>query len=359
LLIYVYPKHQTGSFNIISRQHIRYLRELYNCSIAEVDENVLDHIYWTGGKRILLHPIGYALIGDKREMIQERKKRLDKLMEVKEKLGGFDTADTDRLSDIAIKVFNKMDLIVVPSTWAKESYLRSKVKTNVEVLPHGIPESFTKSKKLEEPALKHLAKLKEERNVVLVLFFLMHSGFRKGADIVARAMLDVQHELKDVLLVVKRTDLEDPYLKILRSLKMIEIAGFLPEDQLYQLYKLCDLVIVPSRGGGFELNALEGIVAGVPTIVPNAGCFLDYINYAIPIRVEGKVRIFEYNTVHVGKGFEPSWIDLRDKIIDCIKNLEYYKKVFRRRRNRVLKLYSWKRIVGKLYNMLRSYGFIS
>ncbi len=98
MLIYVYPKEKDVSFSLISRYHIHYLRKSFNHNIAEVNESVLDHIYWTPGKRILLHPILYVLMGDRREMFQVRKKRLDKLMEVKEKLGGFDTADTDRIS---------------------------------------------------------------------------------------------------------------------------------------------------------------------------------------------------------------------------------------------------------------------
>jgi len=258
-LYYVYPKYQDGSFSLISKNHIKYLNS--KVRIQEVDGNVLDHIMWVGEKRVLLHPIGYLLLGDRVEHFKQRIKRFHKLQSVAKVLGGFDTADSDKISSIFANVLNQMDLVMVPSTWAKEAYERSGVTSSIEIIPHGLNEAFLKeSKEIKSDGIQKLLEIKERHNAILVLFFLTHSGFRKGADLVAEVMKRIQREYDNVFLVVKTSKIEDPYLRFLSPLKMIHIKGFLNDDELRELYDVCDILLCPSRGGGFELNALEGIL---------------------------------------------------------------------------------------------------
>jgi len=118
---YVYPIHQKGSFHFISKNHINYLKS--KIKIQEIDESVLDNLMWLGDKSILLHPTGYLLLGDKVEMFYSRIKRLEKLKQVSKRLGGLDTADSDRISKAFVNVLNQLDLVIVPSTWAKNCYI--------------------------------------------------------------------------------------------------------------------------------------------------------------------------------------------------------------------------------------------
>jgi len=356
-LYYVYPMYKKGSFHFISKEHIRYLKS--NVKIQEIDESVLDNLMWIDGKSILLHPIGYFLLGDKEDMFKQRLKRLEKLLLVKDILGGFDTADSDKISSEFVNVLNKLDLVIVPSGWAKHCYLRSGVKTAVEVLPHGLSDALLdKTRQITHNAIKQLLQLKQKHDAKLVLFFLIHSGWRKGADLVARALYRIQKQHKNVFLVVKRAEGLDPYLNMLKNLRMIEIAGWLSNDELRQLYDACDVCVCPSRGGGFELNALEAIARGLPTLVPHGMCFLDYLEYTIPVKLERRVRVLPYNPIHVGRGFEVNINDFTDKLFNVVENLEHYKMMARKFSEHIRKQYAWFNVCERLYKILQQYNFV-
>ena len=356
-LYYIYPMNKKISFSLISKQHIKYLSK--KIKIHEIDEVVIDGLVWTTKRRILLHPILYITIGDKPEMFSERVRRLKTVKKVAEKLGGFETCDSDAISKVATYVLNQFDLIFVPSNFAKKVLEKCGVQSPIEVLPHGIPEEFMRiGSTIISDNIKPILDIKEKHDAILVLFFLMHSGYRKGADLVYKVMKRVQERYKNVYLVVKRGDIIDPYLIPLRSLKTIEITGFLSTEELRQLYDACDILLCPSRGGGFEMNALEGISRGLPTIVPNAGCFLDYIQFAIPVNAPKKVKVFNDNPIHVGYGWEVDLEEFYRVVCDVIDHLPEYKERFAKVKYVVHQKYSWKHICDRLYELLKKHGFV-
>lgn len=359
-IYYIYPMWQWGSFHNISVEHIKHLKK--RVKVQEIDENVLDNIVWAGGKNILLHPIGYLLLGDRKEKFQHKLKRLDKLNTIADHLGGFDTADSSQIADIFVNVLNQMDLIFVPSTWARDVYINSGVESEVKVLPHGLPEPF-----LDEPgkdfipankAISELMELKKKHRAKLVLYFLMHSGYRKGADLVAEAMRQIQDRHRNVFLVVKTHNVLDPFFSRFSGLKMINIRGWFNEVELRQLYDVCDVVVCPSRGGGFELNALEGIARGKPTLFTDAMCFTDYRDYGIPIDVEKEVRVLPGNPLHVGMGYEVSIDDFVTKLEKVLRRYSYYKNKALRASKEIRRKYSWTNICNKLFDFLNEFNFI-
>lgn len=356
-LYYVYPVFQKGSFHVISKNHINYLNN--HIKVQELDEQVLDNIMWLGDKHVLLHPIGYLLLGDRIEMFSSRIKRFYKLKNVSKRLGGFDTADSSKISKTFVQVLNELDLVIVPSTWAKNSFVNSGVETSVEVLPHGLNNSFlSNNKKITNDVLKELIKLKQKHKAKLVLYFLYHSGFRKGADFVAKAIKQIQEEEDNVFLVVKTGEGLDPYLGDLLKLKTIHIKGWFNDDELRQLYDVCDVCICPSRGGGFELNALEGISRGLPTLVPNGMCFSDYIDYTVPIKLNNSVTVLPNNPLHIGDGYEIQIDDFINKLKKVLDNLHKYKRKFNQYSKQIRKKYSWAVICDKLFDMLKRYDFV-
>lgn len=356
-LYYVHPFKPEQSFTIIAKHHIAYLSRIVK--VNEVPEEALDHLYWASPKNILVHPILLLTIGDRADLFQERQRRLKNLLKFRNHIGGFEPCDTNMLSKPAVEVLNQMDLVITPSAWGYEAMKNSGVTTHVEVLPHGVSNEFLKPPTKEvHPSLAYLKQLKQKHKAILVLYFLQHSGFRKGADVVAKAMKKVQDKMPNVFLVVKRGSIIDPYLGILKLLKTVEIAGHLPENMLVQLIDLCDMVIVPSRGGGFELNAIEGLARGKPTLVPNGGCFKDYIKYAVPIKVNGYTKIFKDNPIHVGQGINPSWEDLARKITHVARNLQAYKERAVKNALEVRRQYSWEAVCNRLIGILKVRGFI-
>jgi len=356
-LFYVYASTRETSFREISRFHIFHLSRYVK--VQSIEEDALDNIQWVSGKRVLVHPILYSVMGDKPEQYPKRIKRLNRLLSVADRLGGFETADSDRLSQTAVDVLVNFDLVFLPSKWTKECFERSKVQSSLEVLPHGLPDEFLQpSRRISSYRLLNLVGLKRKHNAIFILFHLLHSGYRKGADLVAKVMKRIQDKHPNVFLLVKRGSIMDHFLGLLRTLKTIEIAGWLPSEEYRQVFDLADIAIYPSRGGGFEINAVEALSRGLPTLVPNAGCFLDYIDYAIPIKIERWVKVYSSNPVHVGNGFQVDVRDFQERLEDVINHLADYKERAMKNAYTIRKLYSWKSICDLLYKKLKAYKFV-
>lgn len=360
---YVYPIYDKSSFNVVSSNHIKYLRNISrDIQIQEIDWSKLVDITSKKDINVLLHPILYPFGSP--SQFGQNSRNFSRLLDVKHKIGGFDVADSDKISPFSVEILNKLDLIMVPSNWAKDAYINSGVKSPVEILPHGIPDEFLDSNttitstngqlKLSKDII-NLRKRKEEGNI-LILYFMMHSSYRKGTDLVTDVMKRIQNKFKNVQLVFKSPGVlgrECP------GVNGIMFRDWMDINDMKLLYDTCDICICPSRGGGFELNALEAVSRGVPTLAPNGGCFLDYIDYLIPINLNNKkFQLFVGNPIHIGNGFEVDIDDFEAKLIEVINNIEEYKTRFRKNSTYIRDKLSWRNTAKILEGYLRKYEFI-
>ena len=173
-IFYIYPKYKNMSFSNIAKAHIQRLK--HKVKIQEIDEDVLGHLMWIKPRNILLHPILYVTIGDKAGQFDARQKRLRNLLKVKGKLGGFETADSDKISKVAIESLNKLDVAFLPSKWAIEVFKKSGAKLPLRHLPHGVSEDMsTPDKKITNEDIIKIQKLKKKKDAVLILYFMLHS----------------------------------------------------------------------------------------------------------------------------------------------------------------------------------------
>ena len=354
---YIYPISSTYSFNIVAANHIKYLKYKYiadneNIEIEEIDWYQLSNIDWNEKRSILIHPFLYQF--SSYESFIQNSRNFAKLLATKQKIGGFDVADSTKISKIAVDLVNKIDLMMVPSNFAKDAYIKSGVTIPVEVLPHGIPDEFLNDDPIgtNNDDIAILQKLKEKGNI-LVLYFLTHSSHRKGADLVKEVMKRVQSKFGKVHLVVKGRNL--PYFS---GIETTYINSWLDNNDLRLLYDVCDICISPSRGGGFELNALEAISRGVVTLTTGEGCFTDLMDYFIGINVGRYVCPLPGNSIHVGVGPECDINDFERKLEDVIVRLDYWKKIFRDRSKEVREKFTWRESARILDQYLKNHGFI-
>jgi len=351
-IYYVYPMYRNVSFTMIAEQHIEQLQK--RVKIQRIPEDALDNLMWLRPRNVILHPILYMTMGDRPDMLKVRQERLSRLMRVKGVMGGFETADSDRISEVAVETLNQLDLVFLPSQFAIDCFKSSGVKVPIHKITHGLTDTMmTESKSIEHPFIQDINNMKQREHVTLILYFVTHSEYRKGADIVADAMSFIQQKHRDVLLVVKSGTLPERF----RLLRTVHVSYWLDENQLRQLYDACDMLIVPSRGGGFELNALEGIVRGLPTLVPNAGCFKEILDFAIPLTITGNPKVFKDNPIHVGNGWETNADHLAHSIDLTLSKLGDWKEKFQEHSKTVRKVYSWQAVCENLFNLLVKYGF--
>ena len=355
---YIYPLNSTHSFHIVAVNHIRYLKDKHlsddqHIEIEEIDWSELSNIYWNEKRNVLIHPFMYPFASA--ESFIQNSKNFARLLAMKNKIGGFDVADSDRISKSAADLINKIDLMMVPSSFVKDVYIKSGVTIPVEVLPHGISDEFL-SDNITDTDNNKIIKLRKmkEKDKILILYFLIHSGHRKGADLVKKVMRRIQKKFKDVYLVVRSKNCS--YFSEIRS---VCVDSWLSDDDLVALYDSCDICLSPSRGGGFELNALEAASRGIPTLVPNGGCFLDLINYFIPIDIGDKVtQSLPGNPIHTGFGCDVDKDDFEAKLTDVINRLDYWKEHFSDNTKEIREKYSWRNTVKILDEHLKNHGFI-
>ena len=362
-VVYAYPIINTVSFTHIARNHIRYLKRYVK--ITEVDVDTFDITYWCDNHKMFIHPICYPFMKTEGNSELRATKFIDTAKRKHYKLVGFDVADSNLFSKIACRLMSKYDLVVFPSSFAKDVYVKSCERYDIDatraiVIPHGISEEFSKPVSITDPYFKMLHDLKQSRDLVYVLFNLWHSAFRKGADLFVEAMKIVQAKRPNVIILLKTGGAEDEYTKEIKKLRHIHVSGMLPIDKYVQLYDVADIVVLTSRGGGFEHNALEGIARAKPTIVPKAGCFLDYIEYTISVEItDAKPVVLPNNPILIGTGWEVDVKELANTIIEVIDHYNEYKQRFIEYAKIVRRKYSWERIIEYFVYLLSRFGIVN
>jgi glycosyltransferase involved in cell wall biosynthesis len=104
---------------------------------------------------------------------------------------------------------------------------------------------------------------------------------------------------------------------------------------------------------------LEAVSRGIPTLVPNGGCFTDLMDYFIPVDLSDKaVQSLPGNTIHTGYGCQIAMDDFEDKLADIIDRLDYWKKRSNNVTKEIREKYSWRNTAKMLDEYLRNHGFI-
>lgn len=168
------------------------------------------------------------------------------------------------------KYCNMMDEIWVPSSYCKESCLRSGVIKPIKIIPHCIDLNKYKNHKVT----KEINELKYTFNFVFVGDFIE----RKNIEALIRAFHKEFHYMEPVNLFIKTSNIDYNTIKsysdkIKRGLKLrkkykeeIVITGQLPFEDYISVLKQCHCFVMPSRGEGFCIPALEAMSIGLPCI---------------------------------------------------------------------------------------------
>jgi glycosyltransferase involved in cell wall biosynthesis len=173
------------------------------------------------------------------------------------------------------------DRVWVPSEYVRDGYVAGGMPPGiVEVVPNGVDvEAFS-------PAGPSRIL---DREAGCVFLFVGGTIWRKGIDVLLRAWRDAFTATDDVLLVVKdfgtathyrgRTQQDgvaalaaDP-----RVAPILYIEDEVAPDELPALYRAADALVVPYRGEGFCMPALEAMATGRPVIHNGVGPTAEFV----------------------------------------------------------------------------------
>ncbi|MBL9145511.1 MAG: glycosyltransferase family 4 protein [Verrucomicrobiaceae bacterium] len=115
--------------------------------------------------------------------------------------------------------------------------------------------------------------LKPHQPVLLTVGRLAASEAYKGHDQVIAALPAIRRSFPDVRYVIVGTGDDLARLKACAAShgqeKAVIFAGFIPDHELADYYRLCDAFVMPSTGEGFGIVYLEALASGRPCIVGN------------------------------------------------------------------------------------------
>lgn len=199
---------------------------------------------------------------------------------------GYTMLEVDGLPDDWVQQANQLDEVWTPTHFNAETFATSGVRRPIHVMPLGVD-------------LDHFHPAVEghgfrNRFIFLSLF---EWGRRKGPDVLLRAYTRAFHRTDPVLLVLK-IDNSDPTINVAREIEGLDLPAdraniavllnhrYTPE-MLATLYRSADCFVLPSRGEGWGLPALEAMACGRPVIATRWGGLGELIDdaWAYPLRV--------------------------------------------------------------------------
>lgn len=199
---------------------------------------------------------------------------------------GFTMLETDRLPPLWVEKCNRMEQVWVPSTFNMESFLKSGVHPEkLRLVPLSVDiQRF-------HPNVSPMKGLREPDQFLFITNFEWVP--RKGYDILLQAYLEEFSSADPVKLVMKTYDgscFEPKGSKMRQAWEcMVETRNIQPPpavdfitcglsfDEIPSFYTAGDIYVIPTRGEGWNLPALEAMSSGIPVIATNWSAHLDFI----------------------------------------------------------------------------------
>ena len=343
---YVYPLWHVVSFRLIGEKHVRELRKYFR--VYEIDELAFPHINPYVKAFVFLHPFFFVM--------SKFGKQVERKLTRFKALIGVDVADSDRISSLAVSMTNYATAMIVPSRFSREAYIRSGVRVPVHVVPHGLDKEWYTKPKDKPSFFRDLAEKKKKHSLKYLLFFLCHSDFRKGADLVIAFYSILRKERKDVVLVVKTMSPDGTFQDIVRSMGGVVVSGWLTEKQKMELYDICDMYLLFSRGGGFEQCGLEALAREEVVLAPRGGSWEEYMPGWGLVDSKPCEYVLKDNPIHNGRGVEVIVEKAVDKAHAILDNLDEYKGRVREHKRFLAEKFTWERVGEKLRDIVYMYS---
>ncbi|RLI87291.1 MAG: hypothetical protein DRP01_02230 [Archaeoglobales archaeon] len=345
-LWYVYPLFKHVSFGVIGEKHADLLQQYFR--VERIDELSFPLIQIVSHPLVLIQPYFYPMQKFEKKIVRNLKK-INGII-------GVDVADSDHITQYAVRLTDYATAMIVPSNFSKRSYVNSGVKRPVHVVPHGVDIEWIEAPKQQPTIFHHLAKLKERRNLKLILCWVMHSPVRKGLDLLLQYYQTLMREYNQVLLVIKTAHGIEYFSKTVEKADGKILIKWLNEREKMELFDICDLYFLSSRGGAFEHPPLEALTRGEIVLGAKGGAWEDYLpDWAlIPSRRSGQV--LPNNEIHDGCGVEVLVDKAVDKTIEIFNNMDEYRARVQEHINTCVKQnFTWKVIGEKLRNVVQKY----
>ena len=275
------------------------------------------------------------------------------------------------------EVLNDLPLILVTSTWVKETYVRDGVRADViEVLPVGCDTELFMPRDRSDPKVRAIRETLGVADDQIFILTVGGDAASKGAQEVMQALAKIDVEAPDWKYVCKvwpqpRTDQQNLLdLQLAAHLgidKNVTIStGRFSRNIMPYLLAACDIYAAPSRLEGFGMIQVEANACEKPVIAINAMAFRDTMVHGETAFLAGVAQEIMISEAVLGEdqGFQPNSSvtfarprtadyranvnDIADHLLTLMRDAELRKRMGKAGRDRVVERFDY-RIVAKRF----------
>lgn len=285
---------------------------------------------------------------------------------------GITMLECDRLPLTWVEKCNQMDQIWVPSLFNRQTFTKSGVKgEKIRVIPLGVDTDRF------HPVVPPMKVDKIEGRFVFISNFEWVP--RKGYDLLLRAYLQEFTQSDPVALVIKTYDGSDydpagikmhhEWSALIKEMKVTNppaltfITTGMTYDELPSFYTTGDCYIIPTRGEGWNLPALEAMSSAIPVITTNWSAHLDFLrdenSYMIGVeRLEliPRFGIPNDEIYHGSQWAVPSLSDIRRWMRHAVEHPEEVKQKGKQAREHVSLQWSTVKMIERISALLNACG---
>lgn len=284
--------------------------------------------------------------------------------------------ETDKCNPQWVECCNKMDLVIVPSMFCKQTLLNSgNVKVPIEVIPESFPDEM-----LNPTDEKIDLKLTTPFN--FLLFGQMTGNNpdndRKNIFYTIKWFCEEFANDKDVGLVIKtnlgrntkidRLNVKNLLMKLLSEVKRSNfpkiylLHGDMTDSEVASLYKHPSIkaMICFSKGEGFNLPALEAAACGLPVIATNWSAHTEFLeNKFVPVsynlRELHPSRVDNNIFMAGSKWAEPIETDAKSKLRLVKNNISLCQEKAKALQKNIVEKYNFNNVAQLYDNLLLKY----
>lgn len=288
--------------------------------------------------------------------------------------------ETSKCNPAWIDCINRMQLVITPSEFTKQTFLNSgAVTTPISVVPESY---FDKIK--EQDSIKPF----EIPNLETDFNFLVHGQLtgnnpendRKNIPYTIKWLSEVFSGRSDIGVVLKtslvrqtaldRIMVTNLFNKMLMEIKTNPVGprfyllhGTLSEEELIGLYRHPKIKCLASltRGEGWNLVALEAAACGLPVMITNWSAHTEFLNLGNFIKVDYRLdkihpsRVDKNIFVPEAEWAYPSELDFKRRAVKFVNSPEMPKEWAKDLQKKILEGYSFEKIAEKLSQELDSF----
>lgn len=235
--------------------------------------------------------------------------------------GGLSFFEIDKVSDISKKSYSLLDIIFVPSQWAKDILIQNGLKSsNIVVCPQGVDTSIFNNETLED------------KNDTYVFINIGKWEIRKGHDLIPDLFSKAFSQDDNVeLWMVNHNpflnrDQTNEWIKFYQQSLLSDKIRFFPrlstQQELSRIMSYSDCGLFPSRGEGWNNEAIELMAKNKPIIITNYSAHTEYCksNNAYLIDINNTIPAYD-NIWFNGEG---NWADFDQNASDqTIEHMRY------------------------------------